>query len=270
MSAFPAPTWLVGYGNMASAMVAGWRSVGLSFDGVTIIRASEKPVEGISTRTDFPSGEAPRLVVLGVKPQKLDEVAPGIAASVDAKSVILSMLAGVELASLRARFPAAGQIIRILPNLPVAIGQGVIPIAAEGPFDEMAELMRPLGMVLPCESELELAAIGAIAGAGPAYVARFADALAKAGSDHGATSNSLQIALQTLAGTALLMQATGEDSEGLVRRVASPGGTTQAGLEVLDRNGGLERLIGDTIGAAVRRGGELAAAASIDPQGPVA
>ena len=76
--AFPAPAWLVGCGNMAGAMVDGWQDAGVDFSRVTIIRPSGTPVEGVGTRTDYPD-ETPRFVMLGVKPQKLDEVAPGLA-----------------------------------------------------------------------------------------------------------------------------------------------------------------------------------------------
>ena len=268
---FPTPTWLAGCGNMAGAMVEGWRKAGVGLVGVTAIRPSGLPVEGILTRTDYPAGETPRLVMLGFKPQKLDEVAPLLAPRCGAETVIVSLLAGVEVASLCARFPAVRAIVRALPNLPVAIGEGVVALFGDdGGLKEVAALVCPLGLVVTTNTEAGLAAIGAIAGAGPAYVARFAEALAAAGRGHGVETDALTIALQTLAGTAMLMQAKREDGAALAKRVASPGGTTQAGLDVLDRGDALARLVEATIAAAIARGRQLAAAAAVDNSIPLA
>jgi len=270
MPPFPEPAWLVGCGNMAGAMVEGWRRAGVDFTGVTVIRPSGTPVEGIRTVTRLPDG-TPRFVMLGFKPQKLDEVVPELANRCGAGTLVLSLLAGVELASLKARFPLARSIVRVLPNLPVAIGAGVLPVHGDGDAaHEVVELLRPLGMVIATAREDGLAAIGALAGAGPAYVARFADALAAAGSAHGVEGDALAIALQTLVGTAALMQATGENGTQLARRVASPGGTTEAGLSVLDASGALAVLVDRTIAAAILRGRELADAAAIDRPNPLA
>lgn len=251
-------------------MVEGWRKAGADFSGVTVVRPSGTPVEGIRTLTQVPD-ENPRLVILGFKPQKLDEVAPTLADVCGPDTVLVSLLAGVEVVSLRARFPSSRSIVRVLPNLPVAIGAGVLPVYGDQEaLHEVIDLLRPLGLVIATGTEGELAAIGAIAGAGPAYVARFADALAEAGSANGVQGDALGIALQTLVGTAALMQSTGENADQLSRRVASPGGTTEAGLSVLDANQALNKLVGETIMAAIQRGRELAAAAAIDRPDPLA
>src|SRR5688572_18687139 len=118
-AAFPATAWLVGCGNMAGAMVEGWRSAGVDFSAVTVIRPSGTPVEAIRTLTAYPD-EQPRFVMLGFKPQKLDEIAPALAPNIGPDTTLVSMLAGVTAAALRGRFAAARAIIRIMPNLPVA------------------------------------------------------------------------------------------------------------------------------------------------------
>lgn len=260
---FPAPAWLVGCGHMAGAMVDGWRAANTDFAGVTVIRPSGTAVEGVRTLTSYPAGETPRFVMLGFKPQKLDEIAPDLAELCGPETVVVSILAGVEVASLRARFPRVRAVVRAMPNLPVAIGQGVVAVHGDGDaVHEVVELMRPLGLVVATEGESGLAGIGAIAGAGPAYVARFADALAEAGRAHGVEGDALAIVLQALGGTAALMQVTGEDGAQFARRVASPQGTTQAGLAVLDHDGALGRLVEATIAAAIARGRQLAEAAA--------
>src|SRR5437763_505798 len=101
----PAPTWFVGCGNMAGAILDGWRVAGIDPGPVTVIRPSGKPVEGTRTVTALAgAGPPPRLVILGFKPQKLDEVVPDLRQRLSARTVLVSLLAGVEAASLRQRF----------------------------------------------------------------------------------------------------------------------------------------------------------------------
>jgi pyrroline-5-carboxylate reductase len=109
---------------MAGAMVAGWRAAKVDLSGVTAIRPSGTQVEGVTTVTALPGGDAPRFVMLGVKPQKLDEVAPGLAPFVGGETILVSLLAGVSAATLRACFPEARAVIRAMSNLPVAELQG--------------------------------------------------------------------------------------------------------------------------------------------------
>lgn len=265
MTSFPAPAWLVGCGNMAGAMVEGWRTAGVDISGVTVIRPSGTPIDGVRTVIDYPD-ERPRFVMLGFKPQKLDEVVPGLRPHVGAETLLVSMLAGVTAASLRERVPDAKAIVRVMPNLPVAQGQGVVAVySADGDKDELTaidELMGSLGMVAWCEDETQLGVIGAVSAAGVAYVARFAEALARGGEKLGLPPGfAEQVAIQTLVGTGAYAADTGASMTELARRVASPKGTTEQGLAVLDAEDGLQPLIDRTLTAAVRRGEELAEAA---------
>lgn|GEM_PF-223980 len=263
---FPVPAWLVGCGNMAGAMVEGWRRAAVDLSNVTAIRPSGKPVAGVRTLAALPEDEAPQLVMLGVKPQKLGEVAPGLAPHVGADSILVSLLAGVSATTLRTRFPDARAIIRVMPNLPVAQRKGVTALYSEDRDDEarsMVEaLMAVLGLAPWCADEAAFSAIGAVAGSGPAYVARFADALGRGGAglglDHGFAS---AIAVQTLVGTAAMASA-GEAMSDIARRVASPNGTTEQGLAVLDADDGLGPLVERMLGAAITRGQQLAAEAA--------
>ena len=266
-AAFPAPAWLVGCGNMAGAMVEGWRAGGIDLSGVTVIRPSGTPVEGITTVTGYPAGESPRFLMLGFKPQKLDEVAPKLAAHVVPETIVVSMLAGVAAESLRVRFPRARAIVRIMPNLPVAQVQGVVAIySTDGGQEELADirqLMASLGLIAWCETEAELGVIGAVAAAGVAYVARFGDALAKSGEALGLRPVlARMVAEQTLIGTGAFAAATGNHMAEIARQVASPKGTTEQGLAILDAADGLQPLVDRTLNAAIRRGQELAAEAA--------
>ncbi len=125
--------------------------------------------------------------------------------------------------------------------------------------EQINNLFSALGFAMWMTDEAKLAALGSVAGAGPAYVARFIAALAKAGEKRGlseeiaATHCARDGARHGLDGG-----DTGEEMESIARRVASPNGTTEAGLAVLDRDEVLDELIAVTIEAAARRGAELA------------
>jgi pyrroline-5-carboxylate reductase len=260
----PTPTWFVGCGNMGGAILDGWRLGGLDLGAITVIRPSGTQVEGTRTVTNFTeAGPPPKLVVLAFKPQKLDEVAPELRKWLSSQTVIVSLLAGVEAASLRQRFPGVGAIVRANTNLPVAVRRGVsglyTPDADQQVRQQVNDLFSALGFAMWMADEAKLAAVGSVAGAGPAYVARFIAALTKAGQKRGLTEEiAAVIARETVLGTAWMAASTGEDMGSIARRVASPKGTTEAGLAVLDRDGVLDELIAVTIEAASRRGAELA------------
>jgi len=263
----PQPTWFIGCGNMGGAILDGWRMGGLDLGAVTVIRPSGKPVEGTRTVKSFAeAGTWPSLVVLAFKPQKLDEVAPELRKFLSAKTIVVSILAGVEAASLRQRFPGVGSIVRAMPNLPVAVRRGVTglysPDVDQRTEAELNNLFSSLGFAMWMADESKLAALGSVAGAGPAYVARFIAALTKAGERRGLSHEiAATIARETVLGTAWMTATTGENMDSVARRVASPKGTTEAGLAVLDKEHVLDELVALTIDAASRRGNELAEAA---------
>ncbi|HEY4070859.1 MAG TPA: pyrroline-5-carboxylate reductase [Sphingomicrobium sp.] len=260
----PEPTWFVGCGNMGGAILEGWRTGGVDLSAVTVIRPSEKAVEGANVVTSVKlAGPPPRLAVLAFKPQKLDEIAPELRQYLTPKTAVVSILAGVEADSLRQRFPGVGSIVRAMPNLPVAVRRGVIglygPDADGQTQEEINNLFSALGFAMWMADEGKLGAVGSVAGAGPAYVARFIAALAKAGVKRGLSEDTAAtLALETVFGTAWMAATRGEAMESVAKRVASPKGTTEAGLAVLDHDQVLDQLVGLAIDAAARRGAELA------------
>ena len=260
----PAPTWFVGCGNMAGAILDGWRAAEIDLSPVTVIRPSGKAVDGVRVVSSVAdAGPPPKLVVLGFKPQKLNDVAPELRQRLSSRTVIVSMLAGVQCDTLRERFPGAGAIIRAMPNLPVAVRRGVTGLFSsdldEVAREEIGNLFSALGFAMWMADEGRLAALGSVAGAGPAYVARFIAALTKAGVNRGLSEEiAATIARETVLGTAWMAATTGEDMALIAKRVASPKGTTEAGLAVLDGEAALDDLIAATINAAFVRGLELA------------
>ena len=261
------PIWLLGCGNMAGAMLRRWLDCGLDPREVTVIRKSGAPVaEGVTVLTaPPPDGPVPAVVMLGVKPQMLDLVAPDLAPMLGAETLLVSILAGVELAALRHRFPHVRGIVRAMPNTPVALGQGVVALAADAAETEARQraeaLMQPLGLVEWVDEGL-FDVVTALAGSGPAFLFRFVDALAEAGADAGLPADqAARFALAMVQGSASLAAASDESPRALADRVASPGGSTRRGLDVLDEDNGLKPLIRNTLTAAILRNREMAAAA---------
>lgn len=257
---------LVGCGNMGGAMLAGWLAAGLDPSRFTVVDPvlAEAP-QGVELLRELPQRQFDAVLV-GVKPQILDDVAPSIAALAGSGTTILSLLAGVELASLAARFPEAKGHVRIMPNLAVAIGKAPVALVAsgldEGERDAVTALMLPLGTPEWLAGEELFDLVTALAGSGPAFVYRYIDALASGAAALGLPQDQSQrLALAMVEGASLLAAASPHSPAELARRVASPGGTTQAGLDVLDANGALAALVEDTLRAARDRSGEMARAA---------
>jgi pyrroline-5-carboxylate reductase len=248
-------------------MLRRWLDVGLDPAQVTIIRPSGAPfAQGVRVLTQPPEGDSPALVVLGVKPQKLDEVAPLYAGLVGPDTILISLLAGVECGALRQRFPAAGAIVRAMPNTPVALGEGATTLYGQGASAEdgalVQRLMAPLGLVEWIEDEALLDVVAALTASGPAFVFRFIDALAEGAAALGIPpEQARRLAIATVRGSAALAAVADESPTQLAERVASPGGMTREGLNVLDRSDGLSPLIRQTLEAAVRRSREMGQAA---------
>ena len=265
----PEPTWFVGCGNMGGAILDGWRMGDLSLAPVTVIRPSGKLIDGTRVVASLrEAGTPPKIVVLAFKPQKLDEIAPELRQFLSAKTVVVSLLAGVEVASLRQRFPGVGSIVRATPNLPVAVRRGVTGLYSTDVDPETKTLLNnlfsALGYAIWTADEQKFGALGALAGAGPAYVARFIAALTRAGVKRGLTEEiAATLAVETVLGTAWMAATTNENMQSIAKRVASPKGTTEAGLAVLDHNQVLDELIALTIDAAAKRGAELAELAKV-------
>ena len=261
-----------GCGNMGGAMLAGWLAGGFDPAAFTVIDPYlvAAPI-GVRHLAIAPTGETPAdVVVLGIKPQQLPEAAPAIAALIGPGTLVLSVLAGVDLATLRATFAQAGAIVRVMPNLAAALGKSPIALFgdATGPARATTDaLMAPLGQAewLGDESAMDL--MTALAGSGPAFVYRFIDALATGAAALGLPRDQAdRLALAMVEGAAQLAAVSPDSPAELARRVASPGGTTRAGLDVLDADDRLARLIADTLRGARDRSAEMTAQAKANLQ----
>ena len=269
----PGPLWMVGCGNMGSAMLEGWIAAGVDPGHVTVIRPSGRRVgHGVRVLKEFPEDEVPAIALLAMKPHQLDKVAPRLAPILDPHTILVSILAGVELTSLRSRFPTPETIVKAMPNLPVRLGKGVVGLYGEsGDLTTrmlVTGLMASLGHAEWFDDEERFALAGVLTGAGPAFLFRFIDALAASAEKLGLSYEQAgRLAAAMVEGAAALPGALGENPETLARRVASRGGTTEAGLSVLDSDMALRDLVTRTLEAARRRSLEMATEARAKPAG---
>ena len=263
----PGPLWFVGCGHMGSAMLEGWIASGVDPDHISVVRPSGRDVgHGIRVLADFPEDEVPAIVLLAMKPHQLDLVAPRLAPILDPNSLLVSILAGVELASLRERFAAPSTIVKAMPNLPVRLGKGVVALHSDS-ADKAARgivtgLMAALGHAEWFDEEELFQLAGVLTGAGPAFLFRFLEALGAAAESLGLPRDqAARLAAAMVEGAAALAAASPLPPDALAQQVASPGGTTQAGLAVLDEDRALVDLVVRTLEASRRRSLEMAAEA---------
>jgi pyrroline-5-carboxylate reductase len=261
--ALKGPLWLLGAGNMGGAMLRGWIAAGVDRTQITVIdpMIAEVPA-GVTLLRELPADANPDTLVLAVKPQQMPAVRDIFTGS---PRLLLSILAGVETETLSAAFRAK-TTVRVMPNLPVSIGEGVSALfsadADPATRDEAASLIAPLGLIEWIDDEALFDAVTALSGCGPGFLFRFIDALADAGTALGLPADqALRLATATVKGSGLLAAASDESPAILADRVASPGGSTREGLNVLDRDDALKALLRATLAAAAKRNAELAAAA---------
>jgi len=234
----------IGSGNMAAAMARGWASSArqaptqmlFTDSGSGRATALAAEVDGKAVESNEALVKGSDFVILAMKPKGLSEVA----GSIPAPRSVMSLLGGTPLAGLAGHFPDS-TVLRLMPNLAVETGRGVVAVARPADSDEQIvadaiSLLGSLGEVVELEDGLMDAAT-AVMGCSPAYFAVVADALAKVGVEDGLDPEaSLTMVAETLAGTAeLLKRRTPFEIE---TAVASPGGSTEAGLEALAAGGG--------------------------------
>nr|WP_294812572.1 pyrroline-5-carboxylate reductase [uncultured Sphingomonas sp.] len=261
-TAAPLRLWLVGCGNMAGAMLRRWIESGVvTPENVFVVNRHDRELPaGVRQGRAFPDEAAPDFIQLGMKPQQIDDVAPLIHSLSSGGVPLISILAGAEVTTLRERFPGH-PIVRAMPNLPVALGKGVVGLHGDR-VPGVGALMAPLGLVEWIDDEGLFEAVTTLSGCGPAFVYRFIDALAEAGTALGLDSDQAQrLAIATVEGSGLLAAQADVAPGILADRVASPGGSTRQGLNVLDRDDALKRLLRETLAASQRRNAEMAAEA---------
>ena len=226
---------LIGSGNMARALAVGWgRPVTCSALELEQAEALAALVGGTAANSNVEVAANSDVVVLCHKPKQLDEVAAEIA---NDSPIVISILAGVTVAQLRAAYPQS-LVFRIMPNLAVEIRQATIGIVNDdggdqAAFAEVVELLNEVGDVVTIDEE-HFGVLTGISGVGPAYLALIAQTQVEAAVAEGMdAATAKQLVGSTLKGSSALLAARDNDSEQICREVATPGGVTEKGLAVL-------------------------------------
>ena len=260
----------IGTGNMGGALA---KAVAKTVGGESLLLADRdtEKAAALAAKLDATVADTAQVatqseyIFLGVKPQMmadmLAEIGP-LLAERRTPAVLISMAAGLSLAAIREMVGFACPLIRIMPNTPVAVGQGMVlycatPETTPAQMDAFRQMMQAAGRLGEIEERL-IDAASAVSGCGPAFVYLFVEALADGGVKCGLPRQmALDYAAQTVLGAAQMVLETGEHPGCLKDAVCSPGGTTIAGVHALEC-GGFRSLAMDAVEAAYARTLELA------------
>lgn len=270
MSGLDAPSIaLVGAGAMGGALVRGWIEAVRKGGGLTltVVEPHFDPdlvtaLETVGAVLNPPNPGPVDVLVLAVKPQSFAAVAETARGFVGPDTRILSVMAGIPMETL-SRELGAQRVIRSVPNTPARIGRGVTAYVASPSctVEDRAlieQLLEPLGTVEPIAAERLMDVVTAVSGSGPAYVFLLAEVLAAAAEQEGLDKDTaMRLASRTVAGAGALMLETGESPNTLRKQVTSPGGTTEAALDVLGAGDGLGPLLRKAVSAAAQRSRDL-------------
>lgn len=270
----PRAVGFVGGGNMAGALIKGLLAAGL-YRPEQVWASDVDAQKRTSLRRRFRIGvtednaalvRGSKVIVLAVKPQIMDAVLAQLREAVTPAKLFLSIAAGVSTARLEAGLGMGARILRVMPNTPALLGKGM-SVLVRGRHATVADerlglrLLRAVGQAVAAQDERLLDAVTGLSGSGPAYVYLFAEGLIAGGINAGLPAPlATQLVLQTLTGAAAMLQETGESPEALRAMVASPGGTTLAGLTELEARG-FKDAVAAAVVTATRRSEELGRAA---------
>ncbi|MCI0683403.1 MAG: pyrroline-5-carboxylate reductase [Gemmataceae bacterium] len=259
----------LGAGNMATALAKGWLQAGLAAaerlsasDPLPAARAAfGQETHGFTSGDNRAVVERSDLVVLAVKPQHMAAALADIKPAVQAKHLVVSIAAGITLAQLASGLGSDRRIIRVMPNTPCLVGASASayaagPAATDDDVRLVDRLLNSVGKAMAVPEKL-LDAVTGLSGSGPAYVAVLIEALSDGGVRMGLPRDVANLlATQTVFGSAKMLLDRGVSAAALKDMVASPGGTTIAGLHALER-GGLRAALMDAVQAATVRSAEL-------------
>ncbi len=260
----------IGAGNMAEALIKGIIKSGLTSE--KNITAADKNADRLSwiqeeyniqiNSSNTEAIKSADIIILAVKPQMFPEVLKEIAPGIKEDQLIISIAAGIATAKIESIFGDSASVIRVMPNTPALVRKGVSAIAKGSSATENDEIIAgkifsSVGAVLNVKESL-MDIITAISGSGPAYIFYFMEAMIEAAEEHGLSkTEALNLVTETVCGAGELVLLSHEPPEELRRNVTSPGGTTQAALEVFEKNS-FKKLIKDAVDAAVNRSKKLA------------
>ncbi|MFV0534640.1 MAG: pyrroline-5-carboxylate reductase [Cumulibacter sp.] len=238
----------IGGGNMAEALIAGvLRSGDITAQSVLVAEPVAERADylreryGVQTLSTAELAARAAIIVVAVKPQIVDSVTTEIQGTIDPGALIISVAAGVPAARFEAALPNIA-VVRVMPNTPALVGEGmsvIAPGAAASPqhLQHARTILSGAGKVVQLE-ESQLDAVTAVSGSGPAYFFYLVEALIDGAQALGLDkATATELVVQTAYGAATMLRDSGRDAHTLRTDVTSPGGTTAAGLQVLEDNG---------------------------------
>lgn len=258
----------IGVGNMGGALATAVCKA-ISPVAVYLADTFAEKMQAISTQTGATVSDAKTVaaacdyIFLGVKPQMLSALFEEIGEALDSNpnATLISMAAGIPLTRIEALVGSARPLIRIMPNTPVAVGEGMIVYTPNAcvkreQISFFKEMLSQAGDLLEIP-ETQMDAACAVSGCGPAFVYMFIDALTRGGVESGLPKESAQhLASQTLLGAARLLQLSDKQPDELKTAVCSPAGSTIEGVRVLE-NADFYRVVEDAVKASYKRAKEL-------------
>ncbi|MDE8668020.1 pyrroline-5-carboxylate reductase [Pseudarthrobacter sp. H3Y2-7] len=223
--------------------------------GITAIAGDEEP------DNNRQAAKGSGVVILGVKPVGIADLAREISASLSPKTIVVSVAAAVTLAQLEAALPAGQPVIRTMPNTPAKLGRGVVSVSAGSncspeQLQRAKDIFKAAGTVVEVPEE-QVDAVSAISGSGPAYAFYLAEAMAAAGVELGLEHDlALLLARETVAGAGFMLAEPGADPSALRISVSSPNGTTERAIATFNERG-LPAIIAAGARAAADRAAEI-------------
>jgi len=258
----------IGGGNMAEALIKGLLAGGLPAADLTVAEPSEERRLFLADRYGvFATGEnrtvaaGSDIVILAVKPQIAPAVLEEIGVDISPAKLLISIMAGIRTDTIEAACPAGTRVVRVMPNTPALVMDAASAIAAgaSATGDDVSLVRRIFELVGKgwLVDEKLMDAVTGLSGSGPAYVLTFIEALSDAGVKNGLPRDvAFGLAAQTVFGSAKLLLETREHPALLREKVTSPGGTTIAGLHVLEKEGFRGTII-NAVDVATARSKEL-------------
>ncbi len=256
----------VGTGRIARALIAG-----LSNRQHTVISGFDKEPTALSSiSADYPVqpclsaeevAKKSQVIILAVKPYQIAEVLGELRPSLSSTHLLISVAAGISSEFIRNHAIEELKVIRVMPNTPAFVGEGMTAIsrgkmASDEDLAVASDLFSAIGRVTTLE-ESQMDAATALSGSGPAYMFHILDSLAEGGVQCGLTpKEALLLGAQTMLGAAKMVLSSEKTPEELRREVTTPGGTTEAGLRVMDEKN-IRQILIETVAAAATRSREL-------------
>lgn len=223
--------------------------------GVTVLSGEE------NARANLEAVKDADVVLLGVKPYAILDLAREIAPVLHPGTVVASVAAGITLDALEKALPQGQPVVRTMPNIPSSVGRGVISVTpgthtTPDQLSVVKEVLSSVATVVEVEEHLVRAVTG-VSGSGPAYVFYLAEAMQRAGEELGLPSDVARVlAKETVAGAGVLLSPDDADPAALRKAVTSPGGTTEKALNTFDERG-LKDVIAAGAAASAERGDEM-------------